>query len=162
MNRRLFSRISIRWRMTSSSTSPVGMGRPWTRRCHRIASNTVAACGCAQISSCVSSIFGVESECPCSEIAAGMGTSRELCGCRRNARGLGRQFRSPLRPPPPGPRPRLLAQPGFLSTGSSFEIPRCIPLRIDPNERRCASALLTTKSYVADEGVPADVSAAEE
>ena len=41
--------------------------------------------------------------------------SRELCGCRGIAHGLGRHFRSPLRPMPPGPRPRLLAQPGSLS-----------------------------------------------
>jgi hypothetical protein len=35
-------------------------------------------------------------------------------------------------------------------------------LRIDPDERRCAAALLAAKADVADEGVPADASAAEE
>src|SRR6266516_1868361 len=52
-----------------------------------------------------------------------MGTSRELCGCLGIARGLGGPAFPPL-PPPPGPRPRLLAQPGSLLTGSSLEMPQ--------------------------------------
>jgi hypothetical protein len=52
--------------------------------------------------------------------------------------------------------------PGSPFTGSSFEIPRCVPLRGDPNERRCASTLLAAKTDAADEGVPADAPAAQE
>src|SRR5229473_3687817 len=42
-------------------------------------------------------------------------------------------------PLPPGPRPRLLAQPGSLLTGSSLEMPRGIPLRSDPHEPTAGS-----------------------
>ena len=52
--------------------------------------------------------------------------------------------------------------PGSPVTGSSLEMPRGIPLGMDPDERRCASALLAAKTDVADEGVPVDASAAEE
>src|SRR6266542_3170324 len=61
-------------------------------------------------------------------------------------------------------RPRLLAGDAGVSAlpGSPLEVPGSVPLRIDPDERRCAAALLAAKADVADEGVPADASAAEE
>jgi len=40
-------------------------------------------------------------------------------------------------------------------------MPRGIPLRMGPDERRRASTLLAAKTDVADEGVPADASAAK-
>jgi len=85
----------------------------------------------------------------------------ELCGCRDVARGLGG---TPVSPAPHAAfaRPRLLAQPGSLLTGSSLEVPGSVPLGMDPDERRRASALLAPKSNIADEGVPADASAVEE
>jgi hypothetical protein len=67
----------------------------------------------------------------------------ELCGRRGIARGLGG---TPPSPPAPCrlPRPRLLAQPGSLLTGSSLEMPRGIPLGIDPDEWRCDRRLTTS------------------
>ncbi len=70
---------------------------------------------------------------------------------------------SKLFPPCGNPtRPRRTLDPGSPVTGSSLEMPRGIPLGMDPDERRCASALLAAKTDVADEGVPVDASAAEE
>jgi hypothetical protein len=74
-----------------------------------------------------------------------------------------RHSRLPLTPPC-----RLCGTPAWREAGvsalpgSSLQIPWGIPLRSNPNERRCASAFLTTKTDVADEGVPADASAAQE
>jgi hypothetical protein len=80
----------------------------------------------------------------------------ELCGCRGIARGLGGTFRLP---------PCLAARPQTPASSRESRglcLRRHPVLRIDPHERRCASAFLAAKTDVADEGVPADASAPEQ
>ncbi len=77
----------------------------------------------------------------------------------RNCSSARRHTRLPM---PPLRDPGFLRGRGLCLRGSSSEIARGLPLRIDPDERRRASALLAAKTDVADEGVPADSPALEQ